>query len=100
MMSPYDVTMKRRCPSPTPLLTAGVACTLILAPLAAAAPPMHAVPVLALAPPEEPGQRLVVAARVVDRSGAPIAGARVHVYHTDSTGQYTRGRAMDEPHAR
>ena len=92
--------MELRCPSPTPLLTAGVACTLLLAPLAAAAPQTHDVPVLALAPPAEPGQRLVVAARVVDRSGAPIAGARVHVYHTDSTGQYTRERAMDEPHAR
>jgi protocatechuate 3,4-dioxygenase beta subunit len=95
-----DLAVERRYATSTPLPAAGVACALLLAPLTPARPAVHAVPVLALAPPGEPGQRLVISARVVDRAGAPIAGAHVHVYQTDSTGQYTRERALDESHAR
>jgi protocatechuate 3,4-dioxygenase beta subunit len=92
--------MEGRRPSWIPPLAVRVAGALLLSTLAVAAPSTHAVPVLTLALPGEPGQRLVVSASVVDRAGAPIAGAQVHVYQTDSTGQYTRERAMDEPHAR
>ena len=55
---------------------------------------------LSLVTAEEPGTRLTIHGTVVDAKGTPIAGARVHVYQTDATGWYTRGRAMDEPHAR
>jgi len=59
-----------------------------------------ALPVLTLAPAGEPGQRLVLVATVMTADGHALAGARVHAYQTDSTGAYTRERAMDEPHAR
>ena len=92
--------MGGRHPSSLLLLVCAVAGALMLAALTVARPATPAVPVLTLAPAGEPGQRLIVSGRVVGRSGEPIAGARLHVYHTDSTGQYTRERAMDEPHAR
>ncbi len=55
---------------------------------------------LTVAKEAEPGERLVLEVEVVDDDGKPVAGARAHVYQTDVTGQYTRERAMDEPHAR
>jgi protocatechuate 3,4-dioxygenase beta subunit len=55
---------------------------------------------LTVAKEAEPGERLVLEVEVVDGDGKPVAGARAHVYQTDATGQYTRERAMDEPHAR
>jgi protocatechuate 3,4-dioxygenase beta subunit len=80
---------------------AAVTCMLALATLAAAGPAAQGGPVLTLAPANEPGARLVVSVRVVDRKGEPVAGARLHVYQTDSTGHYTHGEhVMDEPHAR
>lgn len=39
---------------------------------------------------EEPGQRLIVDGRIVGRDGAPVAGARLSVYHTDASGYYSR----------
>jgi protocatechuate 3,4-dioxygenase beta subunit len=56
--------------------------------------------VLALVGPDERGTRLHVTGTVCDRAGRPIPGAVLHIYQTDSTGQYTRDRPMDEPHAR
>jgi protocatechuate 3,4-dioxygenase beta subunit len=55
-------------------------------PAAAAGESGHAV----LVGPEEPGQRLVVSGRIVRQDGAPAAGVRLSVYHTDSEGYYTR----------
>jgi protocatechuate 3,4-dioxygenase beta subunit len=69
--------------------------------LALATGPMaHGAHVLTLAAADEPGQRLTLAGRVLARDGAPIAGARLHIYQADSSGRYTRERPMDEPHAR
>lgn len=73
-----------------------LAPALLVATMAAAGTP----PVLTLAPAGEPGERLVVTGQLLDRASLPIAGARLHVYHTDASGRYTRERAMDEPHAR
>ena len=75
-----------------------LACALLI--VSAAGPAAPAVPVLALVPPGEPGERLIVSGQVVSGAGVPIAGARLHAYQTDSTVRYTRERAMDEPHAR
>jgi Dioxygenase len=38
----------------------------------------------------EPGRHLLVEGRVVGVHGAPVAGARLFVYHTDSDGYYSR----------
>ena len=48
----------------------------------------------------EPGQKLIVSGIVRDAGGKPIAGALLHVFHTDAQGHYARERVMDEPHAR
>ncbi|HYF16155.1 MAG TPA: hypothetical protein VD971_13900 [Phycisphaerales bacterium] len=37
---------------------------------------------------DEPGQRLLIAGRVLARSGGPVAGANVTVYNTDAAGLY------------
>jgi protocatechuate 3,4-dioxygenase beta subunit len=53
-----------------------------------------------IAPPDEPGERLVITGRVLrgdDRS--PVAGAKLLAYHTDSEGYYSDG-GMDERNAR
>ncbi len=55
---------------------------------------------LDLAPPEEPGARLVLLGSVLDRKGRPVAGARIHAYQADAAGRYTPEKPMDEPHAR
>ena len=92
--------MGRRHQNPLLTLAPIVTGALLWAVPTAARRPAVAAPVLTLAPAGESGERLVVSGRVVGRAGEPIAGARLHVYHTDATGQYTRERAMDEPHAR
>jgi protocatechuate 3,4-dioxygenase beta subunit len=38
--------------------------------------------------PDEPGDPLVLEATLVDPEGRPVAGARVHVYQTDTSGYY------------
>jgi len=43
---------------------------------------------VALADAAEPGERLVWSGRVLDASGAPIAGATVRVHHADAAGLY------------
>ena len=53
-----------------------------------------------LAPPGEPGERLLVAVTLLDRDGEPVADARVRAYQADVEGLYTRERAMDERNAR
>jgi protocatechuate 3,4-dioxygenase beta subunit len=40
--------------------------------------------------PQEPGQRLAVAGRVIRPDGAPASGVRLSVYHTDAEGYYAR----------
>ena len=44
-----------------------------------------------LAPPGEPGERLVMQGRVLDHARAPIAGVEMEVYHADSAGMYAKG---------
>jgi len=51
-------------------------------------------------PEDEPGERLVLRGTVRDANGAPLAGARLHVFQTDKDGHYTPTRVMDEPHSR
>jgi protocatechuate 3,4-dioxygenase beta subunit len=53
-----------------------------------------------VAPPEEPGVRIVVEGVVLGESDRPLAGVRIRVYQTDAGGAYTRERPMDEPNAR
>jgi protocatechuate 3,4-dioxygenase beta subunit len=53
-----------------------------------------------LAPPDEPGEPLIVSGTVRDTDGKPIAGALIYVFHADAKGYYTPARAMDEPNAR
>jgi protocatechuate 3,4-dioxygenase beta subunit len=53
-----------------------------------------------LAPPDEPGEPLIVSGTVRDPEGKPIAGALISVFHADAKGYYTPARAMDEPNAR
>jgi protocatechuate 3,4-dioxygenase beta subunit len=61
---------------------------------------------LTLVTPAEPGAPLTVTARVVDREGRPMGGARVYVYHTSSRGWYAARAAHvaapegDRKHAR
>jgi protocatechuate 3,4-dioxygenase beta subunit len=44
-----------------------------------------------LAPPGEPGDRLVVSGTVLRRAGSvPLPGVTVYVYHADSKGYYAR----------
>ncbi|MBI1796286.1 MAG: hypothetical protein HYR74_04450 [Candidatus Eisenbacteria bacterium] len=62
-------------------------------PRAAADPHAAAAPadssILTLAGPDEPGMRMVVTGRVLERDGkTPAARLRVGVYHTDASGRY------------
>jgi protocatechuate 3,4-dioxygenase beta subunit len=66
-------------------------------PILAGAQPL---PTLTLAAPGEPGERMVLSFQLVARDGMPLSNVRVHAYQTDASGQYTRERPMDEPHAR
>jgi len=53
-----------------------------------------------LAPPDEPGEPLIVSGTVRDGNGKPIAGALIYVFHADARGNYTQDRPMDEANAR
>jgi len=44
-----------------------------------------------IAPPEEPGERLVIEGTVRDRAGHAVPGIIVYAYQTDATGVYPRG---------
>jgi protocatechuate 3,4-dioxygenase beta subunit len=45
----------------------------------------------AIAPPDEPGERLVISGTVYAADGAkPAGGVLVYAYHTDITGRYTK----------
>jgi len=61
---------------------------------------------LAMLPPGEPGQPLVVRGTVKDRHGKPVADALVYAYHTSSKGWYSdraphfSGMDANEMHAR
>ena len=68
---------------------------LVVVALAAAASPSRAV----IAPPGEPGERLVVTGRVFGPDGKPIAGIAVYAYHTDAKGYYRADRKMHGPDA-
>ena len=54
----------------------------------------------ALAPPDEPGEPMIISGAVRDEAGRPIAAALIYVFHADAKGYYTLDRAMDEPSAR
>jgi protocatechuate 3,4-dioxygenase beta subunit len=53
-----------------------------------------------LAPPDEPGEPLIVSGTVRDTEGKPVAEALIYVFHADVKGYYAPARAMDEPNAR
>jgi len=53
-----------------------------------------------LAPPDEPGESLIVSGTVRDTEGKPVADALIYVFHADAKGYYAPARAMDEPNAR
>src|SRR5262245_21219554 len=84
------------------LLALALACALAAAPHTATAPRAAGGGgvLLQLAPPGEPGDALELTGLVIDSAGRAIAGARIHAYHADASGRYTKERAMDEPHAR
>ena len=48
---------------------------------------------------DEPGERMAVAGRVVDRDGAPLAGVNILAYQTDDEGYYSP-RGTNESDAR
>lgn len=54
---------------------------------------------IVMASPDEPGERLLLRGRVVDRQSKAQAGVEVRVYHSDAAGYYSRG-GMDESQAR
>lgn len=54
---------------------------------------------IVVASADEPGERLLVRGRVIDRQGKAQAGVEVRVYHTDAAGYYSRG-GMEESQAR
>jgi protocatechuate 3,4-dioxygenase beta subunit len=56
----------------------------------------HQIPSIAtIAPPGEPGERMVISGRVLKTDGSsPAAGVTLFVYHTDSKGHYN---AQDDP---
>ncbi len=41
-----------------------------------------------IAPPDEPGEPLIIEGRVTDTAGQPAAGIVIYAYHTDHTGRY------------
>jgi protocatechuate 3,4-dioxygenase beta subunit len=84
-------------PLPRVALALGSLAALVLASPSLAqpmfAPPGHARlgPILILARPTEPGQRMVVTGRLFGPDGkAPLAGRLIGVYQTDATGNYGR----------
>lgn len=59
--------------------------------------PPHRAP---LAPPQEPGARLLLEGRVVDAAGRPVAGVVLYAHQTDATGVYPRAIATRDGPAR
>ena len=49
---------------------------------------------LLLAPPGEPGVRIVVSGRVLDASGRPVPHVDIRAYHTDARGLYRADGSM------
>ena len=47
-----------------------------------------------IAPAAEPGERIVVAGRVVGEDGGPLGGIEIEAYHTDATGLYRPDRSV------
>lgn len=46
-----------------------------------------------IAPPDEPGERLVIEGRVFGRDGRPRGGVEVYAYQTDASGRYRTDRS-------
>ena len=70
----------------------GAAAAALAIPLPAstpAGPPSR----IQIAPPTEPGERLVLTGRVVGEDGTPRARIEIEAYHTDATGLYRPDRA-------
>ncbi len=53
-----------------------------------------------LAPPDEPGEPMIVSGTVRNEADKPVANALIYVFHADAKGYYTPDRVMDEPNAR
>ncbi|HEY2904413.1 MAG TPA: hypothetical protein VGJ29_00830 [Vicinamibacterales bacterium] len=47
-----------------------------------------------IAPPNEPGQRIIVSGRVLDASGRPVPHVGIRAYHTDARGLYRADGSM------
>jgi len=63
--------------------------------------PEHAASKGDVAPPAEPGPRLVITGRVLDASSrAPVPGASLYIYQTDRTGYYTSDGRNDNRNPR
>lgn len=54
---------------------------------------------IVVAGPEEPGERFVVAGRVLD-GNRPLAGISIYVFHTDADGRYARDGLNNDANAR
>lgn len=91
--------MNRFRPCRTPLAPA-LTLALLLGPALAGPGADAAVPHV-LAGPDEPGTPLTLVLHVVDaRTGAPVPGAEVLLYHADEAGAYTPSVPGDESTAR
>ena len=55
--------------------------------------PDNLAPASRIAPPGEPGERLVIEGIVTDARRRPVAGVIVYAYHTDAAGLYPRSPA-------
>ena len=49
-----------------------------------------------IAPPGEPGQRLILTGRVFDAHGRPAVNVEIYAYHTDARGLYRNDRYTPE----
>jgi protocatechuate 3,4-dioxygenase beta subunit len=47
-----------------------------------------------IAPAGEPGERMILAGRVVGVDGGPLGGIEIEAYHTDATGLYRPDRSV------
>lgn len=76
---------------PRRILTSSI--LIVVVALAAFASPSRVV----IAPPGEPGERLVVTGHVFGPDGRPISGIEVYAYHTDASGYYRADHKMHGP---
>src|SRR5258708_29359599 len=79
--------------NPRRILTSSI--LIVVVALASLASPSYVI----IAPPGEPGERLVVTGHVFGPDGRPISGIEVYAYHTDASGYYRADHKMHGPMA-